>query len=103
MLNVYNNNPPTKSLSSLFRSFTETNLNEKSGHLPTDRRPYANGGVHDLNQVQFTSIPLDTVPATLNFDLANVNYAPCHRDMADAEIHHILSDNLFKPVKRVSC
>ena len=99
MLNVYNNNPPTKSLSSIFRSFTETNLNENKCPLP-DGPPFANG-VH-LQQVQFTSIPLDTLPAgSLNFDLANVNYEPCHRDMADADFHHILSDNLFKPVKRV--
>lgn len=50
----------------------------------------------------FTGIPLDSAPAnSFNFDMANLNYSPCNRDMADAEIHHILTDNMFKPVKKV--
>ncbi|KAI1306501.1 Sodium/hydrogen exchanger 3 [Halotydeus destructor] len=91
-----NNNPPLKSISSIFRSFTtESNLqnNEVKQPLP-DHVTYK-------QQVSFTSIPVDNQPATqFNYDMANLNYSPCFRDQADAEIHHILTDNFLKPVKR---
>lgn len=93
--NIYNNNNTNdKTLSQLFRTFTETNLS--TGGDPTS-------GVGDRSGT-FTSLCLETpssVP-TFNFDLANLDYSPSHRDMAEAEIHHILTDNLFKPVRRVS-
>lgn len=95
--NIYNNNNQCdKTLSQLFRTFTESNLS--TGQIDSI-------GPNSLGERSntFTSICLDTptnVP-TFNFDLANLDYSPNHRDMAAAEIHHILTDNLFKPVRRV--
>jgi len=37
-----------------------------------------------------------------NFDVGNIEYNPSHKDMHAAEMHHILSDSMFKPIKRVS-
>ncbi|XP_015784573.1 sodium/hydrogen exchanger 3-like isoform X1 [Tetranychus urticae] len=86
-----NNLPTTKSLSSLFRSYTQANLsssNEQtdSGHLKPN---------------YFTNLPMDhNVSTNFNFDVGNIEYNPSKRDLVDFEVHHILSDNVFKPVKR---
>lgn len=102
--NIYSNNNNghmDKTLSQLFRTFTESNLSTSDintcGNGPDSMTKSGD------RSGTFTSICLDTpsVP-TFNFDLANLDYSPSHRDMAEAEIHHILTDNLFKPVRRVS-
>lgn len=101
--NCNNNNPPAKSLSSLFRTFTESNLTNLTcpGGVGANLGPHQSNS-NSLHPPTFTSIPLDSAPANaFNFDMANLNYSPCNRDMADAEIHHILTDNMFKPVKKV--
>lgn len=38
----------------------------------------------------------------LNVDIAELEYSPSNKDLADAELHHILSDAMFKPTRRVS-
>ena len=94
-----NNNPPEKSLTSLFRTYTESNFSGKSPGSD------AGGGGKDASlPPSFTSICIDHASPShgFNFDLANLDYSPSHRDLAEAEIHHILTDNLFKPVRRVS-
>ena len=84
-----NNNPPEKTLSSMMRTLTESNLS--SSESPASLPP------------SFTSICIDTTPTgAFNFDLANLDYSPSRRDVVEAEIHHILAANLFKPVRRVS-
>lgn len=84
---AYNNNHlvATKSLSSLLRTYTQANLVQFD-----DDGVVAQGG-----------IPLNVDPNSFNFDIGNVDYSPCKRDMADMEIHHILDDAMFKPMKKV--
>jgi len=98
--NGNNNNPPEKSLSSLFRTYTEYNFCSDRVKDVDDNDKKTN-----LSPPSFTSICIDHTSPTshgFNFDLANLDYSPSHRDLAEAEIHHILTDNLFKPVRRVS-
>lgn len=38
----------------------------------------------------------------LNVDIAELEYSPSNKDLADAQLHHILSDAMFKPTRRVS-
>ncbi len=91
----YNNNGnnlllnPNKSLSSLFRTYTQTNLANIS----------CNDDVSDTSPS--TAIPMDANDSSFNFDIGNLAYSPSHKDLADAEIHHILSDAMFKPVSKV--
>lgn len=98
-----------KSLSSLLRTYTEAQL-RTSATKEIDRKGDS-PGVDPSLPPSFTSICMETIPyqpgvtggtinAAFNFDLANLGYSPSHRDLAEAEIHHILSDNLFKPVRR---
>ena len=105
--NGNNNNPPEKSLTSLFRTYTESNFSGSNHGVS----PVAGEAGSDVGNnagslpPSFTSICIDNNASPshgFNFDLANLDYSPSHRDLAAAEIHHILSDNLFKPVRRVS-
>lgn len=88
--NNSNNNflSPNKSLSALFRTYTQTNLANLSAEASADTSPSA-------------GIPLDR-NNDLNFDIGNLSYSPSNKDLADAEIHHILNDAMFKPIKKVS-
>lgn len=74
-------NPETGiSLSTMFKSYTQANL----CRLAPDEVPPPNG----------------PAPALLNVDIGELNYSPSFKDLADAEIHHILEDSMFKPQKR---
>jgi hypothetical protein len=88
-----NNNPPEKTLSSMFRTLTESNISTTESQSTGSSMPPS-----------FTSICIDNAaPGNgFNFDLANLDYSPSRRDLVEAEIHHILADNLFKPVRKVS-
>ena len=74
-----------KSLSALFRTYTQSNLTNINDefHSPS-------------------GIPTDPVGSVFNFDIGNLSYSPSYRDLADAEIHHILDDAMFKPVPKVT-
>jgi hypothetical protein len=92
LFDLYANNSekmitPSKSLSALFRTYTQANLSSIQEDIPMK--------LGSLN------LPIGS-PAEFNFDLANLEYSPSHKDMADAEIHHILNDAMFTPIKRVS-
>ena len=88
--NNSNNNflSPNKSLSALFRTYTQTNLANLSTEASADTSPSA-------------GIPIDRHNGP-NFDIGNLAYSPSNKDLADAEIHHILNDAMFKPIKKVS-
>lgn len=111
LLSMYNNNNHNqeKTLTSLFRTYTESNFSAGSGGNPVDApvgkgdNSVVPGGPGTSLPPSFTSICIDNAPSNaFNFDLANLDYSPSNRDLAEAEIHHILSDNMFKPVRRVS-
>lgn len=76
------------SLASLFRTYTQTNLSKSN----TAAEPTL--GELDL--------PLDRTATVLNFDMNELQYSPSNKDYADAQLHHILSDSMFKPSRRVS-
>lgn len=114
LLSMYNNNNHNqeKTLTSLFRTYTESNFSAGSGGNTGDGNvkdatvaatgTTAGGGPNSSLPPSFTSICIDNAPNNaFNFDLANLDYSPSNRDLAEAEIHHILSDNMFKPVRRV--
>ncbi|RWS24783.1 sodium/hydrogen exchanger-like protein [Leptotrombidium deliense] len=85
LLQTCNNNniSTSKSLSALFRTYTEANL--ANLHAENEENNTPRGGTTD---------------GFFNFDIGNVEYSPTKRDLADAEIHHILNDSMFKPIKR---
>lgn len=92
--NNNNNLPTTKSLSSLFRSYTQANLSS-----PTNEQTDSG----EIKSTYFTNLPMDHSDSIhFNFDVGNIEYNPSKRDLVDFEIHHVLSDNMFKPIKRVS-
>lgn len=113
LLSMYNNNNPNqKTLTSLFRTYTESNFSATSGgngnvgntDATTIKDSTGPPGVqvNSTLPTSFTAICIGNEPSnSFNFDLANLGYSPSNRDLAEAEIHHILSDNLFKPVRRV--
>ncbi|RWS13221.1 sodium/hydrogen exchanger 3-like protein [Dinothrombium tinctorium] len=87
LLHMYNNNniSSSKSLSALFRTYTQANL----------------VNLQNVAEAEATTSPLGaTSDGFFNFDIGNVEYSPSKRDMAEAEIHHILNDFMFKPIKR---
>lgn len=97
-LNVYNNNnnnnysQPNKSLSALFRTFTQSNLTQAL-QFPVEEH---------ITSPDNLGIPLENnAKGSFNFDIGNIEYSPSNRDLADAQLHHILSDAMFQPVKRV--
>ncbi|CAN7991057.1 unnamed protein product, partial [Ixodes hexagonus] len=75
------------SLASLFRTYTQTNLSKSN----TAAEPTL--GELDL--------PMDRTATVLNFDMNELQYSPSNKDYADAQLHHILSDSMFKPSRRV--
>ncbi|XP_064466459.1 sodium/hydrogen exchanger 3-like [Ornithodoros turicata] len=82
------------SLASLFRTYTQTNLN-KSESTTEDSPIFKGGGLGaDLE------IPLDRSSTVLNFDMNELHYSPSSKDHADAQLHHILADSMFKPTRR---
>lgn len=90
LFDLYTNNEkmitPSKSLSALFRTYTQANLSSIQEDIPM--------------KLASLNLPLGS-PSEFNFDLANLEYSPSHKDLADAEIHHILNDAMFTPIKRV--
>lgn len=87
--NNNNNIASSKSFSSLFRSYTQTSFSPS-----------------DSNENSFTKripgLPMDPAEnTTFNFDVGNIEYNPSTKDLDAVEMHHILSDDIFKPVKRV--
>ena len=37
-----------------------------------------------------------------NLDIGELAYSPSARDLSDAKVHHMLSEELWKPYRRVS-
>lgn len=93
-----------RSLSALFRNFTTSNQSLNNGGV-NQHPPLAKLDPTVKNQrspTYSTTIPIDSDSASFNFDLGNLEYSPSHRDLKDAEIHHILDINLQMPTRRVS-
>ncbi|XP_076336569.1 putative Na(+)/H(+) antiporter nhx-9 isoform X2 [Tachypleus tridentatus] len=76
---------PSISLASLIRTYIQNNLPKCSGK-PI---PYSD-----------IFISLDELNL-LNLDIGELDYSPTCKDLADAELHHNLSDLMFRPVKKV--
>ncbi|GBM46697.1 Sodium/hydrogen exchanger 3 [Araneus ventricosus] len=70
---------PGVSFSTLLKNYTAANLNT----LAPDE---VNGGANHS--------PL------MNLDMGEITYNPSFKDLNDSQIHHILEDAMFKPVKR---
>ncbi|KAH8018866.1 hypothetical protein HPB51_013546 [Rhipicephalus microplus] len=77
------------SLASLFRSYTQTNLSKGAASASGDT-------LRELD------LPVDRSATVLNFDMNELQYSPSSKDYADAQLHHILSDSMFKPSRKVS-
>lgn len=77
------------SLASLFRSYTQTNLSKGAA---------ASASGDTLRELD---LPVDRTATVLNFDMNELQYSPSNKDYADAQLHHILSDSMFKPSRRV--
>ncbi|GFQ71563.1 hypothetical protein TNCT_655841 [Trichonephila clavata] len=70
---------PGQSFSTVLKNYTEANL----------RQNQANGINGAAN------------PASLlNIDMGEITYNPSFKDLNDSELHHILEDAMFKPMKR---
>ncbi|XP_022246192.1 sodium/hydrogen exchanger 3-like isoform X2 [Limulus polyphemus] len=73
------------SLSSLIRSYTQSNLPRYS-----DGSVLSSQGVTSQSESSF-----------VNLDMGELAYSPSYKDLADAQLHHILSDSMFKPPRRL--
>ncbi|CAL1289926.1 unnamed protein product [Larinioides sclopetarius] len=73
------------SLSSIFRTYTQLNMDKS----PSDEK----------GNFLTADIPRNN-SSFLNVDIATLEYSPSHKDLADAQLHHILSDAMFKPTRR---
>lgn len=87
---VIGNENSGMSLSSLFRTYTQANL-EKPSTMNSEREnnrnfPSTEFPRHGSNQ--------------LNVDIGELEYSPSRKDLDDAELHHILSDAMFNPPRR---
>lgn len=82
---------PNQSLTTLFRSYTQSNLSALNNATMT--QPIANGPL---------PAPSSNLEKDFNYDIGNLSYSPSLKDLADAELHHILSEAMFKPFKHVS-
>jgi len=79
----------SKSFASLFRSYTQTSFSPSDGN-------------EDSLTKRIPGLPMDPAEnTTFNFDVGNIEYNPSTKDMDAVEMHHILNDDMFKPVKRV--
>ena len=38
----------------------------------------------------------------MNLDIGELEYSPSARDLTDAKVHHMMSEELWKPYRRVS-
>ncbi|KFM58751.1 Sodium/hydrogen exchanger 2, partial [Stegodyphus mimosarum] len=62
--------------------------------------------LRNYTQANLTRLAADEVNPSavesnlLNIDMGELTYNPSFKDLADSEIHHILEDAMFKPVKR---
>lgn len=84
---------PSQSLTTLFRSYTQSNLCalEPNG---LDKS--------DLPAVAFLTSNRNSIEKDFNYDIGNIAYNPSLKDLKDAELHHILNDAMFKPFKKVN-
>ncbi|GFU49172.1 hypothetical protein NPIL_261591 [Nephila pilipes] len=73
------------SLSSIFRTYTQINMDKS----PSDEK----------GNFLTADIPRNN-SSFLNVDIATLEYSPSNKDLADAQLHHILSDAMFKPPRR---
>ncbi|XP_065333632.1 sodium/hydrogen exchanger 3 isoform X2 [Cloeon dipterum] len=84
--------PGTESMSTLFRNCTQTNMDARWGsgvrRAQNDDPLFA-----ALAQDSFTQ--LDS--SVQNLDMQELEYNPSKKDLTDAKIHHLLSEELCKP------
>ncbi|KAG8200344.1 hypothetical protein JTE90_028526 [Oedothorax gibbosus] len=79
------NNSVGASMSSIFRNYTQPNM---------DKSP----SVDKANKLTVDIQRNDS--SFLNIDIGELEYSPSSKDLADAQLHHILSDAMFKPPRR---
>lgn len=84
------------SLASLFRTYTQTNLNKSAGAVDDSLSIKGMGGSLGAD----LDIPLDRSSTVLNFDMNELHYSPSSKDYDDAQLHHILADSMFKPTRK---
>ncbi|XP_013773882.1 sodium/hydrogen exchanger 3-like [Limulus polyphemus] len=75
---------PSISLASLIRTYIQNNLGNCS-----DEPIRHSDNVFSRDELNL-----------LNLDISELDYSPTYKDLADAELHHNLSDLMFKPVKK---
>ena len=66
--------PGSESMAVMFRNYTANNLNS--------------GSISGMDQ-------------GWNLDIGELEYSPSARDLSDAKVHHMLSEELWKPYRRV--
>ncbi|CAB3367088.1 Hypothetical predicted protein [Cloeon dipterum] len=86
--------PGTESMSTLFRNCTQTNMDARWGSgvrkAQNDDPLFA-----ALAQDSFSFTQLDS--SVQNLDMQELEYNPSKKDLTDAKIHHLLSEELCKP------
>lgn len=83
---------PSQSLTALFRTYTQSNLTA----LDSNETNNSNESTKTFPTTNNTPLEKD-----FNYDIGNIAYSPSLKDLKDAELHHILDDNMFKPFKKV--
>ncbi|XP_076353563.1 putative Na(+)/H(+) antiporter nhx-9 isoform X2 [Tachypleus tridentatus] len=73
------------SLSNLIKTYTQTNLVRYPNETVSSSGTYTS-----QNESSF-----------VNLDIGELEYSPSCKDLADAELHHILNDSMFSPPRRV--
>lgn len=114
---------PNASLTTLFRSYTQSNLSALNSATPMNSSSSGSGAGsgnagNNSNNATVQGGPGSRggggggggpLPASstniekdFNYDIGNLSYSPSLKDLADAELHHILNEAMFKPFKHVS-
>lgn len=88
----------SESMAVLFRNYTANNLNNRSvDHHSTESNPDKNGMAFLFRH----SASIAQIDNGWNLDIGELAYSPSARDLSDAKVHHMLSEELWKPYRRV--
>lgn len=94
---------PNASLTTLFRSYTQSNLSALNSATPMNGGAAVQGAnVKGVQGGGPLPAPSTNIEKDFNYDIGNLSYSPSLKDLADAELHHILNEAMFKPFKTVS-
>jgi solute carrier family 9 (sodium/hydrogen exchanger), member 3 len=86
----------SESMAVLFRNYTANNLS--AGSVSFFLLVPLNSSLDDI----CSKSSMAHMDQGWNLDIGELEYSPSARDLSDAKVHHMLSEELWKPYRRVS-